>query len=155
MDDVTWGALTVTLTLLGGLYTWFAFRRRGYVAGLRGVGLTVLPLALLLTDTLEMVTEIGGAVGDWAVGFAFSPAAWLGILLAVASVACFVVAGFLAERGVGGASAGAERAPREPSTPEASPKGLPKSGRRSEPVLSDVDPEMAEIEVLLRKRGIQ
>src|SRR5689334_12235075 len=47
VDDVVWGALTVTLTLLGGLYTWFAFRRRGFVAGLRGVGLTLIPVALL------------------------------------------------------------------------------------------------------------
>ena len=66
MDEAAWGALTLSLTVLGGVYTWFAFRSRGFVAGLRGVGFTIIPVALLLTDTLEMVTRIGSAIGDWA-----------------------------------------------------------------------------------------
>ena len=105
MDEAAWGALTLSLTVLGGIYTWFAFRSRGFVAGLRGVGFTIIPVALLLTDTLEMATKIGSAVGDWVGDFAFSPASWLGIILAVVSVTCFVAAGFLAERGVGAAPA--------------------------------------------------
>ncbi|WP_028651994.1 hypothetical protein [Nocardioides halotolerans] len=147
MDDAAWGALTLSLTLLGGIYTWFAFRSRGFVAGLRGVGLTLIPVALLLTDTLEMATEIGGAVGDWVTGFAFSPASWLGIILAVVSVTCFAAAGFLAERGVGRARAAEGDAPAR--------KELGRGrGTKKEPVVSDVDPELAEIEALLRKRGI-
>ncbi len=148
MDDAAWGALALALTVLGGTYTWFAFRSRGFVAGLRGVGFTIIPVALLLTDTLQLLTDVGGAVGDWVLDFAFSPAAWLGIILAVVSVGCFVAAGFLAERGVGAR----ERAPRDR---KAEPEQLgPSRARKSEPVLSDGDPEMAEIEALLRKRGI-
>jgi hypothetical protein len=148
VDDAAWGALTLSLTLLGGIYTWFAFRSRGWVAGLRGAGLTILPAALWLTDTLQLLGDLGGAIGDWVLDFAFSPAAWLGIVLALVSVTCFVTAGFLAERGVGA---------REPA--EGADKPTPKElgrGKRAkkEPVLSDVDPEMAEIEALLRKRGI-
>jgi hypothetical protein len=61
-------------------------------------------------------------------------------------VTCFVAAGFLAERGVGGGAT---------SEKKAAPKELSKGkGTKREPVLSDVDPEMAEIEALLRKRGI-
>ena len=145
MDEAAWGALTLSLTVLGGIYTWFAFRSRGFVAGLRGVGFTIIPVALLLTDTLEMATKIGSAVGDWVGGFAFSPASWLGIILAVLSVTCFVAAGFIAERG-----AGASASEAKPSRKELA-KG---KGTKKEPVLSDVDPEMAEIEALLRKRGI-
>jgi hypothetical protein len=145
MDEAAWGALTLSLTVLGGIYTWFAFRSRGFVAGLRGVGFTIIPVALLLTDTLETATRIGSAVSDWVVHFAFSPASWLGIILAVASVTCFVAAGFLAERGVG-----AGPSEKKPGTKELA-KG---TGTKKEPVLSDVDPEMAEIEALLRKRGI-
>ncbi len=145
MDDVTWGALALTLTLLGGLYTWFAFRRRGFVAGLRGVGITLIPAALLLTDTLQLITEIGGAIGDWAIGLAFSPATWLGIILAGVSVVCFVVAGFVANRG---ADAGQSS---EPSGTKELAKGR---GQKADPVLSEADPEMAEIEALLRKHGI-
>ena len=145
MDDVTWGALTITLTLLGGLYTWFAFRSRGFVAGLRGVGITLIPVALLLTDTLQMVTRIGDAIGHWAVNLAFNPFTWLGIVLAAVSVVCFVVAGFLANRGV------ADRPRADKPARKALSKG---KGAKSGPVLADVDPELAEIEALLRKRGI-
>jgi hypothetical protein len=148
MDDAAWGALTLSLTLLGGIYTWFAFRSRGFVAGLRGVGFTIIPVALLLTDTLETATRIGSAVGDWVGNFAFSPASWLGIILAVVSVTCFVAAGFLAERGVGGAKA------KEPGEKPSRKELGQGRGSKKEPVLSDVDPEMAEIEALLRKRGI-
>jgi hypothetical protein len=148
MDEAAWGALTLSLTVLGGIYTWFAFRSRGFVAGLRGVGFTIIPVALLLTDTLEMATKIGSAVGDWVTHFAFSPASWLGIILAVVSVTCFFAAGFLAERGVGARGSGESEA--KPARKELS-KG---KGGKKEPVLSDVDPEMAEIEALLRKRGI-
>jgi hypothetical protein len=144
VDDVTWGALAATLTLLGGLYTWFAFRRRGFVAGLRGVGITLIPAALLLTDTLQLVTTIGSAIGDWAIDFAFSPSNWLGIMLAGVSVVCFVVAGYLVNRGVGASDDGADTR-----------KELNRSsGRKAKPVVADVDPELAEIEALLRKRGI-
>jgi hypothetical protein len=147
VDEAAWGALTLSLTLLGGIYTWFAFRRRGFVAGLRGAGLTLIPVALLLTDTLQMVSRIGDAIGDWALGLAFSPATWLGIILAGLSVVCFVVAGFLANREVG-------TAPRRTGDDA---KALPEGrGKRAQPVLADdpVDEEMAEIEALLRKRGI-
>ncbi len=61
---------------------------------------------------------------------------------------CFVVAGFLADRGAG--AVGARRLRRE-ARPQGAGKG---KGTKKEPVLSDVDPEMAEIEALLRKRGI-
>jgi hypothetical protein len=145
VDQAAWGALTLSLTVLGGIYTWFAFRSRGFVAGLRGVGFTLIPVALLLTDTLQMVTRIGSAIGDWAVGLAFSPATWLGVILAGVSVVCFVVAGYVANRGTGAESHDAKPAPKELSKSK---------GRKSDPVLSDIDPELAEIEALLRKRGI-
>jgi hypothetical protein len=147
VDDAAWGALALALTALGGIYTWFAFRNRGFVPGLRGVGFTIIPVALLLTDTLQLVTDIGGEIGSWVGNFAFSPAAWLGIILAVVSVGCFVAAGFLAERGVGGAGG-------EQKQKSGRKELAPGKGAKKEPVLADVDPEMAEIEALLRKRGI-
>src|SRR3954447_14057048 len=95
------------------MYTWFAFRRRGFVAGLRGVGFTLIPVALLLTDTLQMVSRIGSAVSDWALHLAFSPATWLGIMLAGIAVVCFVVAGFFANRGADDKPAGDKAARKE------------------------------------------
>jgi len=145
MDDVAWGALTLALTLMGGAWTVYAYRNRGVVSALRGAGFTLIPLALLLTNSLRMVTRIVDAVGDWALALAWNPFTWLGLIVGGVSVVCFVVAGFLANRGVGASEAEPKKRSKELS-----------QGRqpKAEPVLADVDPEMAEIEALLRKRGI-
>ena len=147
MDDVTWGALALTLTLLGGIYTWFAYQRRGAAAGLRGVGFTLIPVALLLTDTLEMLTEVVGAVGDWAADLVFNPFMWAGVALAGVSFVCFVVSGYLTRREIG-------TTPPEGKRTEET-KALPESrGKKPPAVAHPGDAEMAEIEALLRKRGI-
>ena len=125
VDDVTWGALTLTLTLLGGLWTFYAFRSRGVASGLRGAGLTLLPAAAWMTGTLEMFTDIGGAVGDWATHLVFSPIVWAGIVLAGISVLLFGASSALRERGRGG-KPGAAAAPAEPAKreQEGAPEGL-------------------------------
>ena len=146
VDDVTWGALTLTLTLIGGLWTFYAFRNRGVASGLRGAGLTLLPAAAWMTGTLEMFTDIGGAVGDWATHLVFSPTVWAGILLAGISVLLFGASSALRERGRGGkpgATPAAEGKRKKKALPKASSQGAPA-----------IDDDMADIEALLRKRGI-
>jgi hypothetical protein len=141
VDEVTWGALTLALTALGAVWTWFAFRRRGLASGLRGAAFTLLPPAAFLTGTLEMFGEIGGSVADWATHLVFSPVVWLGIVLAGVSVVLFGVSGRVSARQI----PAAEPRRGELKAPE------PRSGRGSEPV---VDDDLAEIEAILRKRGI-
>ena len=143
VDEVTWGALTLTLTAVGAVWTWFAFRRRGVASGLRGAAFTLLPPAAFLTGTLEMFTEIGGSVADWATHLVLSPVVWLGVVLAGVSAVLFVVSGVVRSRQLGSDTpADALEAPRR--------KELQGSGRKAQPV----DDEMAEIEAILRKRGI-
>lgn len=148
MDDLAWGALALTLTLLGGIYSWFAFRRRGAASGLRASSLALVPLALFLTGTLELVGDIVGDVVDWAARLVFSPTVWLGVIVAAVAVVLYVVSGFLRARAPGSS-------PSAKSRGEATPKEALPSARspRSQRVV-DEDPEMAEIEALLRKRGI-
>jgi hypothetical protein len=148
VDEVTWGALTLTLTAIGAAWTWFAFRRRGVAAGLRGAAFTLLPPAAFLTGTLEMFTEIGGSVADWATHLVFSPVVWLGIVLAGVSTVLFVVSGAIRARQGGDAE---QRPGISSSTSAPSAGQLKASGRKGEPVLDD---DMAEIEAILRKRGI-
>ncbi|WP_127480466.1 cellulose synthase [Nocardioides pantholopis] len=147
MDDVTWGALTLTLTLFAGLWAWVSFRRRGLAAGLRGVAIALLPLAAYLTDTLRMFTRIADAVGDWAVRLVFSPVVWTGIVLAGVAVVLFLLAGVLDRRG---------SAPRERTRPAApGRKERAVGGATAAPQAGAAgDPEMDEIEALLRRRGI-
>jgi hypothetical protein len=155
VDDVTWGALTLSLTLLGGFYTWWAYRHRGATPAMRGLALTLLPAAAWLTGTLRMFTRIASAISDWALSLAFSPRVWLGLVFAASSVALFVISGFLRNRGIG-ASAGAGR-PGRPgrsgrSGPPAAPKSLPRAQQQPGPLAGDdLD---AEIAAILKKRGI-
>lgn len=144
MDDVTWAVLTVSLTVLGGIYTWFAYQRRGLAAGLKGAGVTLLPLAAYLTKTLQMFTEIVDAVADWATRLVFSPAVWLGVVLAGLGVLLFGAGRLLDRRGKSGEKPGRDR-----STPRGTLPGGSKP--RGEPV---VDDDLADIEAILKKRGI-
>ena len=144
MDDVTWAALTATLTVLGALWTVHAFRHRGAASALRALGLTLLAPAAYLTGTLEMFSEIGSSVGRWAVHLVFSPMVWLGIVLAGVSVVCLGVSGVLRNRG-----AASLEAPRGRKTARELPEAR-RSGR-GEPAIDD---DLAEIEAILKKRGI-
>ena len=152
MDDVTWGALTLTLTLLGAFWTWLAFHRRGLASGVRGAAFTLLPAAAWLTGTMEMFTEIGGSVADWATSLAFSPIVWAGVILTGLSVVLFGVSGALRKRELdraeGSPPAVADGKRGKPGKPG---KALPRSRG---PAAPPIDDDLAEIEALLKKRGI-
>jgi len=149
MDDVTWQALTLVLTLMGGGWTWYAFRNRGITAGIRGAALTLLPPAAYLTGTLEAGVRIVDVVVDWGAGLVFSPSVWIGMVLLGISVTLFFLANLLTARGRGGAE---PRPQRKQDQKLDSPAELPqpKAGR-GKPVIDD---DLAEIEAILKKRGI-
>jgi hypothetical protein len=137
VDDVTWAALTAVLTALGAAWTWYAFRNRGAASGLRGAGLTLLPPAAWLTGTLEMFTEIGGSVADWATHLVLSPVVWAGIVLTGLSVVLLGSSAALRERGRGGRT-------KDPKALDSGP------APRREPALDEFD----DIEAILKRRGI-
>ncbi|MBU2073424.1 MAG: cellulose synthase [Actinobacteria bacterium] len=146
MDDAAWTALALALTIVGGLYTWRAHRRRGLAAGMRGAGLTLLVPAAWLTDTLRMFTRIVDAVGDWALGLVFSPLVWVGVVLGGVGALLLVVSGILTSRQLG-------TTPRSGTGPAGATKEVGPAERRakSEPAIDD---DLADIEALLRRRGI-
>ena len=146
VDEATWTVLTVALTAVGAVWTWYAFRRRGVASGLRGAGLTLLPPAAFLTGTVEMFTEIGTSVLDWATSLVLSPVVWAGIALAGLSVVLLGTSAALRRRGRGGGAAGR-------GTVGARRDGeLPPSGRdRGEPLLDD---DLSDVEAILKRRGI-
>lgn len=163
MDQATWAALAAALTVAGAIWTWAAFRRRGVVNGLRALGITMLVPAAWLTGTLEMGTEIAGSISDWATGLVFDIRTWIGVGLAGLGVLLVFVSGILRDRaiargqqgqgtsGAGTRSVGAGGAPGE-LPPAAPSRG---AGGRKGSTQAPVDDEMAEIEAMLRKRGIQ
>ena len=140
IDNATWQALGLTLTVLGLAASVLLWRRRGAVSGLRAVAWSLLPLAAGLTGTLRLLWEIADSVVTWATRLVFSPVVWLGIVLAGVSAALFVVSGILRRR----------TPSSTPSRPAVS--GSPARGQGKPAVSGDDD--MADIEALLKKHGI-
>lgn len=161
MDDVTWVALTLTLTAVFAGVSWLAYQRRGLGAGLKGAGITVLPAAAYLTDTLRMFTRIVTAVGDWATGLVFSPLVWIGLVLAGMGVLLFGAGRAVDARRRPDAASDADKPGRTQTKPSGRlgpgrAKGAPASPVNDAAANPDnkVDGELDEIEALLRKRGI-
>lgn len=149
---MTWGALALALTLLGGGYTWWAWRNRGAAAATRGAGVTLLVPAAWLTGTLAMFGRIADAITDWATRLVFSPSVWAGAILAGLAVVLFVVSGFMRSRGLGGAAKPAKKNKQDARAEAPRQAGqLPPASGRGEPAIDD---DLADIEALLRKRGI-
>lgn len=142
MDDAAWAALTISLTVLGGIWTWWSFRRRGLTSGLRALGFTLLPLAAYLTKTLQMFTGIAQEISSWATRLVFSPVVWAGFLLGGVGVVLIVVSGMMRSRQLGANPERGTDSGRKPAKTE-----LP-------PAATGADSEMDEIEAILRKRGI-
>ncbi|MBZ5741123.1 hypothetical protein [Nocardioides mangrovi] len=142
MDDASWAALALSLTVAGGIWTWFSFRRRGIASGLRALAFTLLPVAAYLTRTLRLLADISHAVSVWASNFVWRPTVWLGLMVLGVSVLLFGVSARLRRR----------EKPAAEKVEGAEPRRLGRAA--AAPAAPAVDPEMAEIEALLRKRGI-
>jgi len=136
LDNVTWQALTVILTLMGLVASGLLWRTRGAASGLRMLAIALLPMAAFLTGTLRLLWEIGDAVVSWAVRFAFSPFVWLGIVVAIVSAVLFSVSSVMRRRGLG-----AKGLPGSPSRAAAKPQ-------------TESEPEPDDIEEILRRHGI-
>jgi uncharacterized SAM-binding protein YcdF (DUF218 family) len=131
IDNATWQALGLTLTVLGLVLSVLLWRRRGAASGLRAAAWSLLPLAAGLTGTLRLLWEIADSVVTWATRLAFSPVVWLGIVLAGVSAVLFVVSGRLRRR------TPSRKAVSGPTRPTAA-----------------VDDDTADIEAILKKHGI-
>jgi len=151
VEGTTWAALTAALTVAGAIWTWIAFRRRGAANGLRALGFTLLPAAAWLTGTLEMVVEIAGSVTDWATGLVFDIFTWAGVGLAGLAVVLWVVSGFIRDRQLArGQASGSAPATDAPRSRELPPTRASRTAARS-----PIDDDMADIEAMLKKRGIE
>ena len=149
IDDMTWQVLTVLLTGMGLAASWVLWRKRGAASGLRGVALSLLPVAALLTGTWRLVWEIGDAIGSWAVGFVFSPVVWLGVAVAGVSAVMFVVGSAMRTRGTRADKPAVESKKRGAQGNPALTSGADRPVAKTA-----IDDDLAEIEAILKKRGI-
>ncbi|GAA1582445.1 hypothetical protein GCM10009678_76480 [Actinomadura kijaniata] len=154
MSDTLIFAISLGVTLLGLVLSWGVARRRGAASGMRGAALSLLPLAAALTGATEFFVTL-----------AFSPVRWAGAVVAGLAVLLYVVSGAMLSR-----RAGREAAPATGAgggKPAGRPAGKPagKQGRAQAPAprraverreaAPALDDDMAEIEEILRNRGIK
>ncbi|WP_030167794.1 hypothetical protein [Spirillospora albida] len=139
MSDAAIFAISLGVTLAGLVISWGVARRRGAAPGLRGAALSLVPLAAALTGVTEFLVDL-----------AFSPTRWAGVAVAGLAVVLYLTSGAMLSRRAkaGGAPAAGGGAGRKAAGRAAKPKGA------VEPA-GAVDPDLAEIEQILKNRGIQ
>ena len=165
-NSIAWLPLCAGLTGIGLVASWFAMRRRGLAAGLRGVAWSLLPLAAYLTGSVKMFWKIGSAIGDFATSFVFSPQVWSGVGVAVLAAVLFVVSGAGKRRrkrarvkaagdapaGLAAADGAAAQNGKAPERKELATR--PARGGRAGKGAMDDDDDLAGVEDILRKHGI-
>jgi hypothetical protein len=141
--------LCVGLSLLGVIATGIAWRRGNKGRVIQGIGLALAPIALYFSGLLRLLWNAIVALGTWASKIIFSPAVWFGLSLLGLCIVLWVVGGLLARRS--SATKSKEMSTQSTASALPSKKSAGKAGRTQPPI----DEEMAEIEALLKSRGIE
>jgi hypothetical protein len=143
--------LCVGLTLLGVIATGIAWRRGNKGRVVQGIGLALAPVALYFSGVLRLLWNGIVAVGSWAAKIIFSPAVWFGLSLLGLCLVLWVVGGFLARRFP------AKKPARVTGTSTAGSLPAPARGgsKAKQTQKAPIDEDMAEIEALLKSRGIE
>ncbi|MFB4302780.1 hypothetical protein [Actinomadura sp. NTSP31] len=143
MSDTAIDLISLGVTLVGLVISWGVYRRRGAASGMRGAALSLVPLAAAMTGVTEFFVDL-----------AFSPVKWAGAGVAGLAVLLYLTSGAMLSRRAGGddggkGAAGGAGGPKAAGRGgKAKPKGEVGGAQPSG------DPELAEIEKILRNRGI-
>ena len=163
-SDVVLLPLCIGLALIGVIVAGVAWRQGSRGRVLQGVGLALAPVALYFTGLLRLVWDAVVALVNWAGSIIFSPSMWFGISLLGLCLVLWVVGGLLIRRGgstrkaaaaAGTAKSAAVTAKPEVGTGRTSAKpAATKAAPKGKTLPPEVDPELAEIEAILKHRGI-
>ena len=150
--------LALGLTLLGIIAVVVAGRRGNKGRLVQGIALALAPVALYLSGLLRLLWDGVAAVVRWAGAVVLSPPVWVGLGLLALCVVLWVVGGFVARRAPkrprGRAAkdgAGAVGTGGRPAVAADRPAAAAKGRTQAPPP----DDDMAEIEALLKSRGIE
>jgi hypothetical protein len=146
---ILWLPWMVALSTVAAWLALRAWRRGDSAAALGWSGWAMVPPALLLTSSMVLVARIADAVTSWAANLVFNPVTWVGVI--VGGVAVLMIGGAAAlrrRRGPAPVDASRSKAVRRSSS--TAPAGSDSNRAKTSPV----DDDMAEIEEILRRRGI-
>ena len=156
VNDIATGPICLTVTIVGLVLSFIAWRKKGLRSGMRGVAWSLLPLAMYLTNAVRLVGRIGSAIVQFAGAFVFSPKAWLGVILVGISALLFLLSGGIPL--VSGhrrrKKAKARRQRGDDQTGGGQPPASIPPARQQQPARTGDDDDMREIQDILRKRGI-
>jgi hypothetical protein len=95
---VEWWPVAGALTLIGLVLTVLLWRRRGAGAGMRMLGVSLLPGAIVLVGLQGVLKELWKSVVRFATGLLFSPQIWVGVGMGVIAVLCILIGNRLTVR---------------------------------------------------------
>lgn len=155
--------LCVAIALIGIVLAGLAWRRGNKGRVVQAAALVVIPFGLYLTGLLTVLWNFVVALVGWAIHLVFSPLHWVGFGIIALSIVLFVIGAVLArfgraarpaEKQVAGRTPGAALS-RSTTTSGAKAGKTATRGSADRKQDPDVDPELAEIEALLKSRGIE
>jgi hypothetical protein len=155
--QIEWLPIAAGLAILGLILSFFAWRRRGAAAGLRGVAWSLLPVAAYLIGAIELLWRFGSAIASFASSFVFSPRVWAGFIVVIVSVLLFVVSGRLrarARRRSGGQAAPKAAGAGTGTAAAAGKPGKAVSAPKRQPAVVD-DDVLGDAAEVLRRHGIR
>jgi hypothetical protein len=141
----------LTVTIVGLILSFIAWRKKGLRSGLRGVAWSLLPLAMWLTGAVRLVGHIGSAIVQFAGAFVFSPKAWLGVILACLAVLLFLISGGIPL--VSGTRKRNKKRRERVRADQPEPAAVQPAQRQTPAPPPDGD--MSDVEEILRRRGIK
>lgn len=98
MFGVEWWPVAGALTLVGLVLTVLLWRRRGPGAGMRMLGVSLLPGAIVLVGLQGVLKELWNALFRFATNLLFSPQIWVGVGMGVVAVLCILTGNRLTVR---------------------------------------------------------
>lgn len=157
-NDATMSTLpwAFVLSAIAFAFAWRAWSAGDRPAAVRRLGWALLPWSLWLVGLLTVLVRVSSALGDWAAGFVFRPTAWFGAGLAVVAVLLIAV-GSRGRKGRSKLFGRKKDSPAELTETDAQAATAPKERskpKQGKPAVSG-DDDMADIEAILRRHGIE
>lgn len=151
--------LCIGLSLVGVVVAVLAFLRGRRGRALQGLAFALVAVALQLTGLLRLVWDAVVAVVRWATGSVFNLQSWVGFGMLALGVVLWVVGGVVARRTRrrtrASAAEGKAQSKSQGQVGVGTAPARQPGGRTPAKAAPPQDDDMAEIEALLKSRGIQ